>query len=125
VEQTGGTEEGWRVWYGRQADALAQPQTIAWEETNLPLPSFQLTDLHSKTWQVADLKGKVTFLNFWATWCGPCITELPRLQKLVDQYQSRHDVQFLTLNCDENPGLIEQVLKEHQLNLPFFPLAAM
>jgi thiol-disulfide isomerase/thioredoxin len=117
----GGTEEGWRVWYGRQADALAQPQTIAWEETNLPLPSFQLTDLHGKTWQVADLKGKVTFLNFWATWCAPCIMELPRLQKLVDQYQSRHDVQFLTLNCDENPGLIEQFLKEHQLNLTVLP----
>jgi len=64
----GGTDEGWRVWYGRQADALAQRATLTWEEANLPLPSFQLTDLHGKTWQVADLKGKVTFLNFWASW---------------------------------------------------------
>jgi hypothetical protein len=63
----GGTDEGWRVWYGYQADALAQP-ALAWEEANLPLPSFQLTDLHGKTWQVADLKGKVTFLNIWALW---------------------------------------------------------
>jgi hypothetical protein len=64
----GGTDEGWRVWYGRQADALLQQATLTWEEANLPLPSFQLADLHGKTWQVADLKGKVTFLNFWASW---------------------------------------------------------
>jgi len=64
----GGTDEGWKLWYGRRADTLAQQATLTWEEANLPLPSFELTDLHGKTWQVADLKGKVTFLNFWASW---------------------------------------------------------
>jgi hypothetical protein len=64
----GGTDEGWRVWYGRPANELAQQANLTWEEANLPLPSFQLADLHGKTWQVADLKGKVTFLNFWASW---------------------------------------------------------
>jgi hypothetical protein len=43
------------------------------------------------------------------------------LQKLTEQYQNRHDVQFLTLNIDDNPGLIEPFLKEHQLNLTVFP----
>jgi hypothetical protein len=62
----GGTDEGWNVWYGRQAGALIA--TVIWEGANLPLPSFQLTDLHGKTWQMADLKGKVTLLNFWASW---------------------------------------------------------
>jgi hypothetical protein len=64
----GGTDEGWKIWYERRADALARQATLTWEEVNLPLPSFELTDLHGKTWQVADLKGKVTFLNFWASW---------------------------------------------------------
>jgi hypothetical protein len=64
----GGTEEGWSLWYGRQADALAQQAALTWEEANLALPSFQLADLHGKVWQMADLKGKVTFLNFWASW---------------------------------------------------------
>jgi hypothetical protein len=64
----GGTDEGWRIWYGRQADALAQPATLTWEETNLPLPSFQLIDLHAKTWQTADLKGRATLVTFWASW---------------------------------------------------------
>jgi len=64
----GGSDEGWKVWYGRPADALAQQATLTWEEANLPLPTFQLADLQGKTWQMADLKGKVTFLNFWASW---------------------------------------------------------
>jgi hypothetical protein len=64
----GGTDEGWRVWYGRQADALAQQATLTWEDANLPLPTFELADMQGKTWQMADLKGKVTFLNFWASW---------------------------------------------------------
>ena len=63
----GGTEEGWKTWYGRRADALATP-TLTWEDANQPLPSFELADFHGKTWSTADLKGKVTFLNFWASW---------------------------------------------------------
>ena len=46
---------------------------------------------------------------------------MPRLQKLSEQYQSRHDVQFLTLNNDDNPGVIEPFLKERQLNLNVLP----
>ncbi|HXX22739.1 MAG TPA: hypothetical protein VEO19_06290 [Terriglobia bacterium] len=46
---------------------------------------------------------------------------MPRLQKLIDQYKNRPDVQFITLNMDENPGVIEPFLKEHQLALTVVP----
>ena len=46
---------------------------------------------------------------------------MPRLQKLIEQYKNRTDVQFITLNMDENPGLIEPFLKEHQLALTVVP----
>jgi hypothetical protein len=64
----GGTDEGWRLWYGRRADALANQSGLTWEDANLPLPAFELADLSGKTWNVASLKGKVIFLNFWASW---------------------------------------------------------
>jgi hypothetical protein len=64
----GGTNEGWKLWYGRRADALANMATLSWEDANQPLASFELADLSGKTWNVAALKGKVTFLNFWASW---------------------------------------------------------
>jgi hypothetical protein len=46
---------------------------------------------------------------------------LPRLQKLIEQYKNRSDIQFITLNMDENPGIIEPFLKEHQLALTVLP----
>jgi len=64
----GGTDEGWRLWYGRRADALASQAGLTWEDANLSLPAFELADLNGKTWNAASLKGKTTFLNFWASW---------------------------------------------------------
>jgi len=64
----GGTEEGWQLWYGRPANDLANQATLTWQEAHEPLPAFELADLHGKTWNLAALKGKTTFLNFWASW---------------------------------------------------------
>jgi hypothetical protein len=64
----GGTEAGWTMWYGRRADELARSNSLRWEEANEALPGFELTDLSGKIWNLEALKGKVTFLNFWASW---------------------------------------------------------
>ena len=64
----GGTDEGRKLWYARRADAIANQATLTWEDTNQPLAAFEIADLGGKTWNVASLKGKVTFLNFWASW---------------------------------------------------------
>lgn len=64
----GGSNEGWQLWYGRQADTLATQAALIWEDANQPLPAFELTDLKGKTWTQVSLKGKTTFLNFWASW---------------------------------------------------------
>ena len=50
-----------------------------------------------------------------------CREELPRLQKLIEKYRDRPDVLFLTLNMDENPGLIAPFLREHELSLTVLP----
>jgi hypothetical protein len=64
----GGSNQGWQLWYGRQAYVLATQTALTWDDANEPLPAFELTDLRGKTWTEASLKGKTTFLNFWATW---------------------------------------------------------
>jgi len=64
----GGTAEGWQLWYARRADALADLPSLTWQVTNEPLPAFELADLNGKTWNLESLKGKLTFLNFWAVW---------------------------------------------------------
>lgn len=64
----GGTSQGWTMWYGRRANELARSVTLRWDDANEPLTPFHLADLNGKTWSVESLKGKVTFLNFWASW---------------------------------------------------------
>ncbi|MBV2165791.1 MAG: TlpA family protein disulfide reductase [Kaistella sp.] len=66
-----------------------------------------------------DLKGKVVFINFWASWCPPCRAEFPSIQKFYDQYQNNPDVVFLTVNMDEQTSLGENYLKKEHFTLPF------
>jgi len=47
-----------------------------------PAPDFTLVDAKGRTWTLSDLKGQVVFINFWATWCPPCLQEMPSMQKL-------------------------------------------
>ena len=54
-----------------------------------PAPNLQLKDLEGKDVSLGDLKGKVVFINFWATWCGPCQDEIPTLIDLQNQYASK------------------------------------
>jgi thiol-disulfide isomerase/thioredoxin len=51
-------------------------------EIGKPAPDFVLQDASGKSWQLSNLKGKVVFVNFWATWCKPCRDEMPSMEAL-------------------------------------------
>lgn len=55
-----------------------------------PRPAFNLTDLHNKTRNSDEWNGKVVIVNFWATWCPPCVKEMPALMKLREAYKARN-----------------------------------
>ncbi len=61
-------------------------------------PIFNLTDLSGKTVSLADYKGKVVVVDFWATWCGPCKASFPAMQKAVNKYKDNENVVFLFIN---------------------------
>jgi thiol-disulfide isomerase/thioredoxin len=118
----GGTEVAWAAWSAPMTPSNAtQADDARWEKPTKTLPPFQLADLSGKTWSVQSLNGKVVLLNLWATWCGPCNAELPQLQKLYEQSKGRSDLQVLTLNIDEDPGLIEPFMKEKGYTFPVVP----
>lgn len=58
---------------------------------------FKLTDQYGKVHTLADFKGKVIFLNFWATWCPPCRAEMPEIQKLYESYQKQDNPDVVIL----------------------------
>lgn len=119
-KELGGTDQGWRAYLAR-VDSKTKPETAevaTWDTKNTPLAEFDLMDLEGRKWSLADLKGKVAFINFWATWCGPCREELPYVQKLRAQMKDRKDVVILTLNIDDEVGLVEPFMKENKYNFP-------
>ena len=78
-------------------------------------PLFSLRDIYGRAWPLEDLKGKVVFINFWATWCTPCRKELPMLNEL--QKKSK-DVVVLAVNIDKKRSNVESFLKGYSLNIP-------
>jgi thiol-disulfide isomerase/thioredoxin len=78
-----------------------------------------LRDLDGKKTRVSDLAGQVVVLNFWATWCGPCKEELPRLSQIAQQYASKKVV-FVLASVDETNRLdtVREYVRSHNITLP-------
>ncbi len=102
-----------------------------------PAPDFTLTVLDgpdkTKTVTKADLAGKVVVIDFWATWCGPCMIELPEIQKLVDELEKgKKEVLVVALSQDRDPAelaevrkLVEKTLKEKKIDFSGKSVAAV
>ena len=71
-------------------------QTVGFNSIN-----WQLTDLDGGTVKFKDFEGKVVFLNFWATWCPPCIGEMPGIQQLYNKFKDNKDVVFLLVSSED------------------------
>ncbi|WP_442591243.1 redoxin family protein [Pedobacter sp. AW31-3R] len=69
---------------------------------NEAAPEFTLTDVNGKKVSLADFKGKTLVLDFWATWCGPCVESFPAMQMAVNRYANNPDVKFLFIDCWES-----------------------
>jgi thiol-disulfide isomerase/thioredoxin len=126
VNNTDGT---WRMRHSqylqlaRQAGIEAQPiaellPTSLEQRERFPVADFEAKDLSGKTWKLSDLKGKVTFVNVWTTWCGPCRAEMPLIEKLKERWKDRPDRVVLTISADSHRILAESFIKEHKYTFP-------
>jgi len=123
-KELGGSDEGLLALTTPVDAAEDEESAGAWQKMAKPLPNFDLPDITGKKWTLADLKGKVAFVNVWATWCGPCRQELPHLQKLYDRLKDRKDVVLFTMNVDDNTNVIAPFLKDHAFTFPVLPAAS-
>jgi len=80
-------------------------------------PEFQLQTIDNKTVKLSDFRGKTVLLNFWATWCKPCRTEMPAIQQAYEQWRAR-GVEVLAINIAETPLAVTNFAKEFGLTFP-------
>jgi len=74
-----------------------------------------LYDLNKKPVKLADYKGSIVFINFWATWCPPCREEMPAMQKLYDRYK-KEPFHMIAVSIKESPAQVKAFFKEKKLS---------
>ncbi len=80
-----------------------------------PAIDFALKSLDGESVRLSELRGKIVILDFWATWCGPCRSELPTVNKLAERFKDK-DVVFLGIN-DEGAGTVKSFNKKYNYTL--------
>ncbi len=82
-------------------------------------PDFQVTDLEGKPLSIAKYKGKVVLVDFWATWCGPCVAELPHVKETYEKHH-KSGFEVVGISLDSQKEQLTSFLKKHDMPWPQF-----
>lgn len=85
--------------------------------TDVEPPQFNLKNIDGEIVSINDFKGKVLFLNFWASWCGPCVHEMPSIARLNDYYKDDDSVDVVLINLGEDRETVKSFLEEGGYNI--------
>ena len=84
---------------------------------------LQFSDLDNNIFSIQDFKGKNLFINYWATWCNPCLAEMPYMAELYEKYKNEDDIVFLYLSREELNTIKNYIPKDKSLQqLPIYKI---
>jgi peroxiredoxin len=86
-----------------------------------PIPSFSLTTLEGATFNIEAMKGKVVLVNFWATWCAPCLTEMPMLERQVWQKYKGNNFKMIAIAREQGIQEIKAFQEKYKFTFPMGP----
>lgn len=97
--------------------AFSPSETSEKKRETLQDYDWTLFNQNNKEVNLQDSKGEVVVINSWATWCPPCVAEMPSFQKLYDDYGAKVQFYFVT---SEDTKPVDKFLEKHQYNLPVY-----
>ena len=102
---------------------LSVPDPEEMEVTTIDLESNMLLfqDLEGNEFSLRNFENKVLFINYWATWCNPCLAEMPSMAELYNQYKENNNIVFLYLSKEDADTIIDYIPKDDSLGqLPIY-----
>lgn len=106
---------------GRHNEKTGQQTDIVAEKTDNDVEKgITFQDGNGNVVALNDLKGKVVFINFWATWCPPCIEEMPSINELKTKFARNEDIVFLMVDVDGKYKKAQTFMNKRKFNLPVY-----
>jgi peroxiredoxin len=94
---------------------------VSYTKVGQQVPSFSIADLEGKKFSTDESKGKIVLLNFWATWCPPCVTEMPRLENEIWKKYRGSGFEMIAIAREQTDKEISEYRAKHKYT---FPMAA-
>lgn len=85
--------------------------------------NFALKDMNGADYQLKDLKGKVVLVNFWASWCAPCLAEIPEFIKVREEYHDK-GFEIVGISTDDTPEQLKAFAEKYKTNYPLLQVTA-
>lgn len=98
----------------------ANSSTPVMPQDTIIRPDFSLKDVNGQMISIRALKGKVVFINFWATWCQPCVQEMPSIHTLRQSFKDNDSIVFLTIDVDAELPKSTAYMSNKGLQLPVY-----
>jgi len=108
-----------------EAPKLEAPSAEDMKVTTIDFDSnmLQFSDLENNIFTIQDFKGKNLFINYWATWCNPCLAEMPYMAELYEKYKNEKDIIFLYLSREKLETIKNYIPKDESLQqLPIYKI---
>lgn len=103
------------------ATGIANPKIeLVQENKTVAAYDFSLDAMNGGVLNFEEQRGKVIFINFWATWCAPCIAEMPSIQNLYDKFKDNPDVIFVMINVESKRSKAKKFIDKKAYSFPIY-----